>query len=218
MHFGEMDMLMNEFVSTYRDVDDMLKTISDKRIPKEFPPILKTSMRAFEIREKVTASMGFSFVCNSWVLPLAHWIGGRKCLEVMAGSGALSCALRRSSIDIIATDNYSWDRWFDDTRNLWTDVVQKDCIHSIEEYGKDVDIIIMSWPYMDDNAYKCLLKMREVNKDCVMVYIGEGQGGCTANADFFDNISIVGDDALFNIASQQYISWQGIHDELYLIK
>jgi len=54
------------------------------------------------------------------------------------------------------------------------------------EYGKNVDVLIMSWPpYTDEVVVKVLRKMREVNPSCIMVYIGEKEGGCNASEEFF---------------------------------
>lgn len=218
MNFEEMNSSLKDYINSRRDIASVLSLIEKKRIPKNFPLPLREALYGFEIRDKIIESMGYSFICDSWIVPLTHWISGRKCLEIMAGSGALSYALKRQGVDIIPTDNHSWERWFNKPNALWVDVIKKDCLDAIEEYGRDVDIIIMSWAYMDDMAYKSLLKMREVNDKCIMVYIGEDQGGCTANDDFFENARIINNDPLFTIASQCYKSWYGMHDELKLIK
>lgn len=74
----------------------------------------------------------------------------------------------------------------------------------------------MSWCYMDDTGYKCLKKMREVNPNCKMLYIGEWQGGCTGNDEFFESLVEICDESFEKIAAK-LPQWSGIHDRLYLI-
>lgn len=91
-----------------------------------------------------------------------------------------------------------------------------DCIDAIEKY-KDTDIFIVSWPYMDDTAHRALMKMREVNHDAIMIFIGEDSGGCTANDDFYDSIQEI-DNMKINSINCIYPRWNGINDRLFLVK
>ena len=153
---------------------------------------------------------------EDWVKPLAKWIGDRPCLEIMCGNGYLSYALSKYGCNIKATDNYSWNKEFEKMGSIYP-VENLDCIAAIEKYGKNVKFIICSWPYMDSNAYRSLMKMREINPKCRMIYIGEEFGGCTANNDFFNNIEecyVKG----FEDAVGNYRRWQSIHDSIVLVK
>lgn len=92
----------------------------------------------------------------------------------MSGKGTLSYVLKQEGVNIKATDDFSWSKFT--SMNTWCDIEQIDAIEAIEKYGKDMDYIIMSWCYMDNTGYKCLKKMREINPNCKMLYIGECQG------------------------------------------
>ena len=70
---------------------------------------------------------------------------------------------------------------------------------------------------MDDNAYKCLMAMREVNPKCRMIYIGEDMGGCTANDKFFENAEVC-DVQGFTDAVKNYRHWDSIYDFVALFK
>lgn len=171
----------------------------------------------YEHRSNALKKGMFAFVSWEWVIPFAEWIGERKCLEVMAGRGWLSYALRQRDIDVIATDDYSWhkeQKWEEPV----TTVEEINCVDSITVYGRDIDILIMSWPYMDSNAYDTIKALHEVNPEALIVYIGEGYGGCTADDMFFEHISFIEDDELFNKASGRFKSFDGIHDRLRLGK
>ncbi|KAA9007338.1 hypothetical protein F4V43_02305 [Paenibacillus spiritus] len=93
-----------------------------------------------------------------------------------------------------------------------TKVEQMDAIAAIEEYGNQIDILIMSWPYMDDVAYRALRRLHEVNSSAIVVYIGEGFGGCTANDNFFDHFEEI-EDEYFNSVKNNYQRWFGIYDK-----
>ena len=173
-------------------------------------------------RSEVVSLYGFCLISYSWITPLSKWIGDRKCLEIMAGHGAFSFALQSVNTSIIATDSFEWEnkyRTYDFNAILWTDVEKIDAVSAIRKYGKDVDIIICSWPpYNEDTATKCLLEMRKVNPNCVMLYIGEGQGGCTADDSFFETVEIVEDETFDNCFNGNYTRWCGIHDYPMLVK
>lgn len=198
-----------EFVSK---LCDLLENLLDRKIPEKYSPSILGSMM---LRHSVIPLQGYAIISKDWVKPFAKWIGKRKCLEIMAGKGALSCALRNEGKTVISTDGYKWQQF--DFNKLWTKVEEMDAIDAIEKYGKDVDIIIMSWCWMDDLGYKCLLKMREVNPKAVMVYIGEPMGGCTGNNNLYEEMEIIPSKKIDDI-NRIFPSWYGIYDRLYLIK
>lgn len=207
------------------EYEQICRMLWNKMVPEAYPDIDEKnnfwgenalSRSSLVARDAIIKLSGFAFVAYEWVRPLSRWIGNRKCLEIMCGSGTLAYALRECGTWIIATDNGTWSsapRWFE---KPWTDVRNVDCVKAIEMYGKDVDFVVCSWPYMDDMAYRCLLKMREINPLCKMIYIGEWEGGATANNDFFATLKEI-NDSEFEAAVANYKQSWGIHDRPYLI-
>lgn len=166
----------------------------------------------YKVKSKVIAELGFCLVSMDWIEQFARWIGDRKCVEIMAGSGALSYALQEVGVQIIATDNYSWTMKWD----TWTEVEDIECTEAIRKYD-NAEIYIMSWPYMNDSAHQALLTMREVNPDALMIYIGEGDGGCTADDTFHGSIEEIEDSAIDRV-NDIYPRWPGIWDRLFLVR
>lgn len=220
------DLLNSEIMKQYADIVDNLR---NHKIPHHYPENqnrgifyhpMELGNEALFNRDAIVDAAGFAFLAEVWVDPLAKWIGNRKCLEVMAGSGSLSKCLQDRGVSCIATDiihddYYRSHPWND---NRWTDIEVLSAVDAIQKYGKDTDIIIMSWPpYMREDATETLLAMREVNPNAVMIYIGEGEGGCTADDSFFENIEYL-EDGEFSKAATEYRSSHGIHDRLYLVK
>lgn len=206
---GEDNDTDEEFISK---LCDLLENLLDRKVPEKYSSSILGSMM---LRHSIIPLQGYAIVSKDWVKPFSKWIGKRKCLEIMAGKGALSCALRNEGKTVISTDNYGWQQF--DFSKLWTKVEKLDAIAAIEKYGKDVDIIIMSWCYMDDLGYKCLMKMREVNPKAVMVYIGESMGGCTGSDELYEEMEIIPSKKIDDI-NKVFPSWYGIYDRLYLIK
>ena len=144
--------------------------------------------------ECITKGM-YAFVSWKWVLPLVEWIGNRKCLEVMAGTGYLSYALREKGVNIIATDDQTWYQYF--TNKEITPIEALTANRAIWKYGKDIDVLIISWPPDDDKAYQALRLINYVNPNAYVIYIGEFDISC-ADDNFFAHFNEIKDDQLFN--------------------
>ncbi|MFA5576369.1 MAG: hypothetical protein WCZ27_04880 [Tissierellaceae bacterium] len=207
-------------------LSEIKEIIINKDIPNSYPDFLvgNLDMHTYSLRNSFIKYMGFVLVSKLWIKDLSKWIGQRNCLEVMAGLGALSHGLREEGVSLISTDDYSWQEGIkrkDSTltnNKLWTQVERLDAVESIEKYGKDIDIVLMSWPPYDDNtATRILEKMRSINPSCIMIYIGEGRGGSTANDDFFDLLEKVEDES-FHKANTRFQKWSLTNDHPLLIK
>ena len=172
-------------------------------------------IKELKLKEKFNQIGMFGFVSWRWINPFAEWLGERKCLEVMSGRGWLSKALREKGKEVIATDNYSW---LGHCEANVTDVEKLDAVSAVEKYGKDIDILIMCWPFMDNVAYQTIKRLYEVNPQAIVVYIGEGGGGCTADEKFHDHFGIIDDEEFYEKVASMYQSWEGIHDRMYVGK
>lgn len=162
----------------------------------------------------------FCLVTWRWITPLAEWLraGNCRCLEVMAGRGWLSAALQHKGVPIHATDDYSWFKdQFEDWSNTVTVVEKIDAVAAVEKYGPDCDILIMAWPPYDQPiGYEVLRKMYLINPETRMIFIGEGEGGCTADDAFHHHFDPIENDEKFNHAASCYERWYGMHDYINL--
>lgn len=120
---------------------------------------------------------------------LHSWIDGRRVLEVFAGNGLLAKGLSERGVDIKATTIFSGH----DGHNygMHFDVEDMDASNAVLKYGKDADILLMSWPVASEAATKAALYWGDEKP---MVFIGEvtnhdlgfgGLGGCASDL-FFD--------------------------------
>lgn len=163
-------------------------------------------------RENIIRKSAFPLISKDWLSVLAEYLKGKKCLEIMAGSGMLTFALKEYGIDVIATDNKSWDM----DGNIWTEIEELDAIKAVEKYIIERPFVIMSWPEMNHTAHEVVNKMRKLNPSARIVYIGEF-GGCCADEDFVKDAENVQADFIKEI-NQKFKSWFGIHDLVLLLK
>ena len=200
----------------------ILELLQEKKIPECYPDAEpgghQLGRESLNIRSQLQGLCGYCLLAYDWIGPLAEWIGQRKCLEIMCGSGALSKALQNCGVDMKATDDFSWNDnhavpWF---RDSWTEIEQLNALQAIETYGAEVDLVVCSWPFLSDDCYHALLKMREVNPAATMLYIGEWYGATASDA-FFKAARVMKDDA-FAQAIKNFKSFYDIHDWPYLIK
>lgn len=149
-------------------------------------------------REAYITKYGFVLVTRRMVRELAKVFGNDTVLEIMSGTGYLAYALQKEGVNVIATDNHSWDENVFHTVYPWVDLHDVDCLHAIEWCAKnqpEVRWVLMSWPpYQDPIACHVVRLLEEINntirKDnpINLLYIGEDEGGCTADYDFFELI------------------------------
>lgn len=147
----------------------------------------------------------YALVTKSWTSRLASWIGKKKVLEVMAGNGWLAKALNDCGVDILATDNKSWNRKF--LVQPLFEVVKEDALESVKN-NSDRDILILSWP-----PYECpnsLSVIEAWGENKPIVYIGE-IGGCTAGPIFDSHFDIMAEQPNFG-----YKTWSVVYDNVYI--
>lgn len=216
MEISYLDMvkvLDKDFDSKQYILDELLPLLERKEIPEFYHQGL---LRNIIARRLMVQLQGFALVSQQWIDPMAEYLKGCKCLEIMAGLGTISSALQKRGVDIISTDNKTWENQWN--ISYWTDVEEIDAIEAIEKYGADMDYIIMSWAYLDDTSYKCLQTMRSINPDCKMIVIGEGEGGCTSDDLFFESIEHVDDPIFDTKVSSKYQRWDCIYDYIQIVK
>lgn len=167
-----------------------IEEMEQANVPTQFPKIPsyyfpENIQEWYQAKNTMRRKFGmYALVDKTWTKELAEWIGNKRCLEVMAGAGWLSKALAEHGVQIIATDDYSWFDGHKKINHVYT-VENLDAVSSIQKYGNQVDILIMSWPpYSDNRAYKAMQEWGQLN---TIIYIGEGYGGCTADDNFHNH-------------------------------
>jgi hypothetical protein len=210
--------------STQYDLKEMIeiiKMLENKEIPHKLDLGIKLSYEMRCWRTDYVLNCGYVILTKQWLEKLADILKNKKCLEIMSGTGALSYYLRKYfKIDIIPTDNFDlfekyqialYQACSNKSFKQWMNIENIDCLKAIMKYGENMDYIIMSYPYKNENAYLSLKIMRDINPNCKMIYIGGLRDSPNADNQFFDNINIVNELTEIN---QLIPFWEG--DDVYI--
>lgn len=188
------------------DADDLLKTrlaqahvlideLSSGTVPKEYPFNNDDLFTMRDVRESLLKNYMktilnqfgmWAIVDLTWTKELANFLGDRRVLEVMAGVGWLAKALKEHGIDVVATDDASWQ----DCHTLAqggqtvTEVGKLDALDAVKA-NPQAEVLVVSWPAYKDRAIVDVCD--EWGCERPIIYIGESSGGCTACAEFFDH-------------------------------
>ena len=140
-----------------------------------------SSMGLLFARDQYVAEYGFVLLTQECVDALAGVLSGKRALEVGAGTGFLSHCLAEKGVSIVAQDVARPGDNFYGFQKTW----KLDKIGPFEDsVTPEYDAIILSWPCLGSSfAFEVASAM---SSGQILIYQGEGPGGCTAADDFFD--------------------------------
>lgn len=150
----------------------------------------------------------------AWAVPSVNVIHAlsvnhKRIVEIGAGTGYWAWMLKQAGVDVVAYDKHPPSRR---KLNNWGHHVKT--YHPIRKGNHKAALIhsdrtlMLCWPpYDNDMAFNCLINYSG-NK---LIFIGENDGGCTANEKFFDLLR-----QYWNLVNEYDIpQWDGIHDSVY---
>ena len=133
-------------------------------------------------------------------------------IEVGAGGGYWAWCLAARGVDIIATDTAAPRdnrTWFGGEES-WHEVIVMDGPEAAKCYSDRA--LFLCWPiYAELMAYETIKSYVEAGGS-ILIYIGEGFGGCTGSDTFFEFIWEV----LTEIRHIPLPQWYGLHDNLWI--
>ena len=210
------DKIMNFLDRVFNNKKDTLPTIAEWSSEVTFDDcdmldvVYKSTIRTWELREKYTKHC-FPILTHEFLSSMQKFCNQfDKISEFACGEGWLSYWMKKYGIKIHSSvDDKSWK-----FKN-YLDFVTKCDAEMYLRRNLEIDLIIMSWPNYNDNfAYKIWQRMR---KGQYLLYIGEGHGGCTADADFHKAIGGHEVDDKWSL-SENFVSFWGIHDRPMVYK
>lgn len=150
-------------------------------------------------RDKYITKYGFALPNDEAIAKITNL---SPIVEVGAGSGYWSKLSHENGCDIIATDDYSGEYSFKMADHFSVENI--DAVSAVEKYPDRN--VLMIWPSLGDNwARECIENIKSGN---YLIFIGEGEGGCVANDEFFEYL-------IENFEFMEYIEipqWPLIHD------
>ena len=134
----------------------------------------------------------------------------------MGGTGYVGKILSNNGIDIISTDNNQWADHFD---TIYKRDESIDCISAVKKYGKDCDVLIMSWvPFGSSIGADTMQLYHEINPNGAIIWIGEQEGGaCGSDEDFEVMDSIGRNEELEKFFNYSFEQFNGMHDEAFIM-
>jgi len=163
-----------------------------------------------------------------WAVPdpdtlafVAQWLGPCA-VEMGAGTGYFAWQLQQCGVDILAYDlapphlsckneyhgvrNEDGTALLEQTREVYFPV-ETGAPETLEQHT-DLTLFLCWPPYASDMASLCLQHYHGTR----VVYVGESEGGCTADEIFFEILEC----GWHEVAQHRPIQWDGIHDWVYV--
>lgn len=158
-------------------------------------------------RYALCTEYAFSIISPGDVAWISRLVAGRSVVELGAGRGYWAWQLEQAGLTVHAFEPRTpgVDNEYLKTSGQFTTVSRRD--HTVVDEHPD-SVLMMLWPgYNVDWAADALRRYR----GDMLIYAGEGMGGCTADDDFYE---LLERDWKCLATSGQHVTWWGIHDAL----
>lgn len=140
----------------------------------------------------------------------------QEIVELNCGTGWFYFWMKKYRIPIKkCIDNLTWPSFSKNNTFLKDYITKSDSIEYVKNHS-EVELFVLSWPYMDDCAYRIWNNMYDGQ---YLLYIGEPNGGATADHQFFNSIS--GSELICQSSlnlKNAHLSFPYIYDEPILLK
>ena len=168
------------------------------------------------LRYSFVEQFGFVLLNNKILDITADFLKDKSVCEIGAGTGWLSYQLQKRDINITAIDykpGHDSDFGF---KKLHTEVLMMNGIDYLESNFPDV--VILSWPDYDTSFASDILSL--LQKGQTLIYIGEGEGGCTGDDAFFEllNKKTELNETVTHSLQKESLCWNGVHDTWYVFE
>lgn len=163
------------------------------------------------VEELSLYSQRYNFVRNySWAFPsqdavneIVSFVGkNNSLLECGAGNGLWASLIQKEGIHVVATDQKPCYKFYS--------VEGIDSVAAIKKYN-DINTLMLCWPSYDDPMGFNTLSTFTGNK---LIYIGEGDGGCTGDDKFHDLLR----EEWKEVKEIDIRQWIGIHDAMFFFE
>lgn len=164
-------------------------------------------MYGYVVRSTYVQHYAWSIITTELITALCEVIGSDKACDLGSGTAYLSTLLQDKKVDVTAYDNLNGGYLHHKHNN--TVVIDRD-------YTK-VDVspykyVILSWPNYNESVASDLLDNLTENQ--ILLYCGEGNGGCNANDEFFKKLKMQFEEIeeLSEKLDSTSLCFSGIHD------
>lgn len=157
-------------------------------------------------RQHLATHYAWSIISPGDVTWLVQQLNGRAVVEIGAGTGYWAWQLEQSGVDVAAYDPHPAGE--DNSyckAGPYTTVLADDA--SAVKHHQDRALLMVWPPYGGEHARHAL----SLYEGDLLIYAGEGHGGCTADDGFFELLDEEWDEVSI---APQHVTWWGIHCRL----
>jgi len=184
-------------------------------------PNLDTDIELFKLKETIQT---YTWVCptdynHSTILNVLE--NSKKILDVGCGSGywikAIKNIFPEKEIKGIRLNCYGVDNnTIEGTEDLIEEIDFNDFI---KENEMDFDTILLFWPpYSTPMGYDVLKHFKDNKNIKRIIYIGEGEGGCNADDDFFKLLDEMKEQEEIKVIYKDLDTFNFLHDHMRIIE
>lgn len=157
-------------------------------------------------RDEFTKGVSWAVPSQPVITQLCKWIGENNVLEVGCGKGLWTYLLRLEGVNVTVTDTKSQE-----AETGFVDDIEECEAKDATERHPECNVLFLCWPPYDRAMAAEALESFKGDR---VIYIGEGNGGCTADDSFHAMLEEqFEDDDVIEIPQ-----WWGIHDCCMLYK
>lgn len=191
------------------------KPLSYYKVTKKNLLQLVRSRKSSAIRSKFTKEQGWSIVTSEEFDILARALRGRKVIDIGGGNGLYTRELRRRKIDIALNDlvKDGTTDWYSRANQF----VPVDLVGPISDFDiSNANAFIMAWPSYDKTWTEG--PVRRMKSGDILIYNGEGYGGCTGTNKFHDIIEsdFIKLEEIENALDAIHITFGYVYDSWYI--
>ena len=204
-----MDLIKNTFITKTDQLPTNAEIMAEIEVERWDNWDFDKMNNTWKIRKEYTKYM-FPILSHEFLLSIKNMVNDLdiyKISEIACGTGWFTHWLEKYDIPISdCIDNKSWKKKF----NYWLPAVTiYDASHYVKKHP-NIQMFILSWPYMDTLAYRIWKNMK---KGQYLFYIGESYGGCTADERFFDEVeNSKVESKQITALENNFLSFLGLHD------
>lgn len=207
---------LKEFLSKGLVFDSIEHLFKDRNYLNDNNYNFEVKFSLMALRYSFVEQFGFVLLSEQLLNQVSEFLENKTVCEIGAGTGWLSYNLQKKGIDITPVDYKPIQDSDFAFKKLHTDILVANGIDYLENTLSDV--VILSWPDYDTSFASQVLK--SLKKGQTLIYIGEGDGGCTGDDEFFSLIETKTklNKNVTESLQKSSLSWTGIHDTWYVFE
>jgi hypothetical protein len=164
----------------YAEAQRILRAVEDVPIDCDMERLRAPA----KLRHGYIQAFGFSIITSEELSALQRMLHGKRLLEVGAGSGYISRLLADSGADVTASEMGGWSSYGEAGANPYRRDHEGDSVGMV---SSEFDAVLMAWPPLGKQFAAEVA--RRMSSGQTLFHLGEGAGGCTGNATFYEELA-----------------------------